>query len=162
MAPGQPEACLHRPQAPSSSHQLTLAQACRPPNQGVRPIASSPVYGRSSRRSQHDIHDPGPQGIGYCIGPQRARLRGRFTNRECPSCGGTHSPGVASSGTLLLVTPGSVQPPQARCASSSIKTFRKGSLPRSARWVHALLLTTLEPQLRNHFIARPHLSLIHI
>ena len=29
------------------------------------------------------------------------RLRGRFTNRECPSCGGTHSPGVGLSGTLL-------------------------------------------------------------
>ena len=29
------------------------------------------------------------------------RLRGRFTISDCPSCGGTHSPGVGLSGTLL-------------------------------------------------------------
>ena len=39
-----------------------------------------------------------------------------------------------------------------------VETFRgqKVHSRTAARWAHALLLATLEPQLRNHFSARPH------
>ena len=45
---------------------------------------------------------------------------------------------------------------RARAVSISDKSGRNRSFPAVTLWMHELLLATLEPQLRNHIVARPH------
>ena len=54
--------------------------------------------GRGSMNSQQDHKTPAPGSTRGCGSHERY---GRFTRKGHPSCGGTHSPGVGLSGTLL-------------------------------------------------------------